>query len=178
MKLRSTFVSAIALLVLASLAVQARADKADVYFGYSRVGANMYAVYTPPMNGWQATVHIKPMPFVGVEGDFSHYSQDVPGFSQQVTLVMAGPRVTVHAAGISVFAHGLAGLVHQHGTIPFLPSVGYDATSYALGAGADLPLVFGLKARISGDYLGNTKAPPSSYSPSHYRFGIGLAYHF
>jgi len=156
----------------------AKGTKADVYFGYSRVGANLYGPYTSGMNGWQFAMHIKPMPFVGIEGDVSRYTQNPLGLSQQVTLVMFGPRVTVHAAGLSLFAHGLAGLAHESATIPFLPTTSYNATSYAFGGGADVPLFLGFKLRITGDYLGNSKAPPSSYSPSHYRAGVGVAYHF
>jgi hypothetical protein len=136
MKLRSFAVSVVALLFSLVSAIPARgADKADVYFGYSRVGANLYAANTPAMNGWQAAAHIKPIPFIGIEGDVSHYSQNVNNYSQQVTLVMFGPRVTVHAAGFSVFAHGLGGLAHEHATLIFLPPVGYNATSYAFRRG-------------------------------------------
>jgi hypothetical protein len=157
---------------------QAKGTKADVYFGYSRTGANLYAVYTPGMNGWQFAAHVQPFPFVGIEGDVSHYGQTVNGFSQHITLVMFGPRVTVHAAGFSVFAHGLGGIAHQNGTVTTYPGTGYDAASYALGGGADIPVFLGLKLRATGDYLGNSQAPPGSYSPSYYRFGVGVAYHF
>jgi hypothetical protein len=157
----------------------AKGVKADVYFGYSRVGANLYQPNTPGINGWQFAAHIKPMPFAGIEGDVSHFSQTLSGASQQVTLYMFGPRVTVHAAGVSLFAHGLAGIAHDHATVTIYPPVGYDAVSYALGGGADLPLFLGLKLRGTADYLGNSKAPSSgSPSPSHYRFGVGVAYHF
>ena len=90
---------------------------------------------------------------------------------------MFGPRVTAHAAGLSLFAHGLAGLAHDSAKGIDFPSISYNAASYALGAGADVPLLLGFKLRITGDYLGNTKAP-SSPSPSHYRVGVGVAYHF
>lgn len=181
MKLRkSASLLAILMFSLVPLGRAAHGHKqtADAYFGYSRAGANLYAPYTPGMNGWQLAVHIKPMPFIGVEGDVSRYSQSISGFSQQVTLVMGGPRVTVHAAGLSVFAHALGGLAHQYGTVTTYPSASYDAVSYALGAGADMPLFLGLKLRATGDYLGNSKAPSASYSPAHYRFGVGVAYHF
>lgn len=178
MRLRSFSLSLVAVVLFVTAASQARADKGDIYFGYSRAGANLYAVYTPAMNGWQAAAHVKLIPFLGVEGDVSRYSQTVNGYSQQVTLAMFGPRLTVRAAGVSLFAHGLAGVAHQHATIPFLPSVGYNATSYALGGGADLPLWGRIKARVSADFLGNSDAPDSSYSPEHYRFGLGVAYHF
>ncbi len=159
---------------------QARAaDKADAYFGYSRVGANLYAPNTSGMNGWQAAAHVKLMPFVGLEGDVSRYSQSQSGFSEQVTLAMFGPRVTVHAAGFSVFAHGLAGLAHENATVTTFPSTSYNAASYALGAGADLPIFLWLKLRVTGDYLGNTNAPSAgSAAPEHYRIGAGVAFHF
>lgn len=159
MTLRRSRLILLALLLSLAPAVHAKGTKADVYFGYSRVGGNLYAANTPGMNGWQFAMQIQPIPFVGVEGDVSRYGQTVTGFSQHVTLVMFGPRVTVHAAGLSVFAHGLAGIAHQSGTVTIYPSTSYDATSYALGGGADVPLVLGFKFRVTGDYLGNSKAP-------------------
>ncbi|MGO8935512.1 MAG: outer membrane beta-barrel protein [Terracidiphilus sp.] len=180
MKLRILAVSLAALLLLLVPSSPAWAgSKADVYFGYSRVGANLYAPNTSGMNGWQAAAHIKPIPFVGIEGDVSRYSQNPAGLAENVTLVMFGPRVTVHAAGFSVFAHGLAGLAHESATVTTFPSTSYNAASYALGAGADLPLFLGFKLRATGDYLGNSNAPSSgSQAPAHYRFGVGVAYHF
>ena len=178
MKMRGYGVLFVTLLISFVSPAQKKSDKADVYFGYSRVGANLYDVYTPGMNGWQLAAHIKPTRFVGVEGDVSHYSQNLSGFTQQVTLVMFGPRVTVGAKGFSVFGHGLGGIAHQNGTVTIYPSIGYDSTSYALGGGAEMPLSHGFKLRISGDYLGNSKAPTSDYSPSHFRTGVGISYHF
>jgi len=177
MRLSSFAVPVAALLFSLVSAARAAAPKTDVYFGYSRVGANLYEPNTTGMNGWQFAMHVKPMPFVGIEGDVSRYTQSPLGFSQQATLVMFGPRVTAHAAGLSLFAHGLAGFTHESATGIDFPSISYNAASYALGAGADVPLLLGFKLRITGDYLGNSKAP-SSPSPSHYRVGVGVAYHF
>lgn len=182
MKLRNLSVLLAMLFFAFAFASQARADKGDIYFGYSRVGANMYAANTSGMNGWQAAAHVKFLPFIGAEGDVSHYSQSSGGFSQNVTLFMFGPRVTAHALGFSVFAHGLGGFVHEHASLTPFPSVGYNAASYAFGGGVDVPLLLGLKARVTGDYLGNSKAPSAAdsggHGPSHYRIGVGLAYHF
>ena len=177
MKLRSLAVFLAALLFSAVSVAHAKGAKTDVYFGYSRAGANMYQPNAPGMNGWQFAMHVKPMPFVGIEGDVSRYTQTVGGSSQQATLVMFGPRVTAHAVGLSLFAHGLAGFAHDSATVTTFPSISYNAASYALGAGVDVPLLLGFKLRITGDYLGNSNAP-SSPSPSHYRVGVGVAYHF
>ena len=180
MKLRNLPVSVLAALLIFAFAPRAEAaDRGDFYFGYSRVGANLYDVYTSGMNGWQAAAHIKPFPFVGFEADLSRYTQNENGSSQQVLLAMFGPRVTVHAAGFGIFVHGLGGIAHQNATVTTYGGTGYNAASYAFGAGVDIPLVLkGLKARATADYLGNGDAPPSSYSPSPYRFGVGIAYHF
>jgi hypothetical protein len=168
-----------ALLFSLAPVAQAKSPKADAYFGYSRVGANLYSPYTSGMNGWQFAAHVKPMPFLGIEGDLSHYGANVGAGTQHATLIMFGPRVTVHGAGFSVFAHGLAGNAHfSSNAVAGLSGISYDAVSYALGAGADIPVFLSLKLRVTGDYLGNTDAPPSSYSPSHYRIGVGAAWHF
>src|SRR5579862_6490542 len=108
-------------------------DKADAYFGYSRVGANLYGPYTPGMNGWQAAIHFKPMPFLGFEGDFSRYGANVGAGSQHATLVMVGPRVTAHALRFSLFAHGLGGLSHVSSTAVFGTAISSNSVSYALG---------------------------------------------
>jgi hypothetical protein len=181
MRLRIFAVSLAAFLFLLVPAAQARAAaKADAYFGYSRVGANLYSPYTPGMNGWELGLHVKPIPFLGVEGDVTRYSAKVGAGSQEATLVMVGPRVTVGVGGFSVFAHGLAGVAHfSTSAVAFLPTLTYNATSYALGGGADVPLFLGFKLRATGDYLGNTDAPSTGAPPpSHYRFGVGVAYHF
>ena len=172
---RFTLLLAVLLLSLAP-AAHARNAKTDVYFGYSRVGANLYSPNTPGMNGWQLAMHVKPLPFVGVEGDVSRYGANAGAGSQHATLVMFGPRVTVGTFGISVFAHVLGGFDHfSSNAVSTLPSISYTGTSYALGGGADIPIFLGLKLRATGDYLGNNNAPPGA---SHYRIGVGVAYHF
>ncbi len=169
--------------LLFSLAPAARAKtSADAYFGYSRAGQGLYAVNTPGMNGWQFAMHVKPMPFVGIEGDVSRYSLNNEGFTQHVTLVMFGPRVTAHAVGLSVFAHGLFGIAHQTGQLTTFPSMSYNGASYALGGGGDIPMLLGFKLRMTGDYLGNSKTPTSGFAsgrgPHRFRAGVGIAYHF
>ncbi len=168
-----------AMLFLLAPAAHAAGAETDVYFGYSRVGANLYSPNTPGMNGWQLAMHVRPIPFVGIEGDVSRYGANVGAGSQHATLVMFGPRVTVGALGISVFAHALGGIDHfSSNVVSGFPAASYTATSYALGGGADFPLLLpGLKLRVTGDYLGNSNAP-SAPSPSHYRIGFGVAYHF
>lgn len=160
-----------------SFAIPAHArDKTDIYLGYSRAGADLFSPNTPGMNGWQLAMHVKPIPFVGIEGDLSRYGANVGAGSQHATLVMFGPRVTVGALGFSVFAHALGGFDHfSSNAVSGSPSVSSTGTSYALGGGMDIPVFLGLKVRVTGDYLGDNDAP---VGPSHYRAGVGVAYHF
>lgn len=167
---RFSFPLAILLLLLGSSAAHAR-DKSDVYFGYSRAGANLFSPNTPGMNGWQLAMHVKPMPFLGFEGDVSRYGANVTPGSQHATLLMFGPRVTAGTLGVSFFAHVLGGFDHFSSNA----AGSSTGTSYALGGGADFPLFLGLKIRATGDYLGNNNAPPGA---SHFRIGFGVAYHF
>ena len=167
------------LIISLSPVAQAKQVKADAYLGYSHVGANLYGPYTPGMNGWQFALQVRPIPFVGVEGDLSHYSANAGAGGQHVTLIMFGPRVTLHALGFSVFAHALGGLGHLSANeVPGFPTSSTNSASYAFGGGGDVPLFLGLKLRATGDYLGNSNAPSSQYSPSHYRIGVGVAYDF
>ena len=185
--------AAILALLMSSIALVAEArgaHKADVYFGYSRVGAGLYAENSGGMNGWQAAAHVKFFPFVGFEGDVSHFSQSSyvaqnsysPSLrtTLQAWLVMFGPRVTVSARGFSIYGHGLGGFVHQNANDVTFPPPGYYAASYAIGGGFDIPVFRGLKFRVTGDYLGNSELPSGHYEPgpSHQRIGAGVAYHF
>jgi hypothetical protein len=179
-RLRILAASIAAFLLLLIPSAQARAaGKGDAYFGYSRVGANLYAANTSGMNGWQGSLHVKAISIFGVEGDISHYSQSPAGLSEHVTNVMFGPRATLGFAGFSVFAHALAGVAYESATVTTFPSTSYSAASLAVGGGADFPLFLGFKVRATGDYLANSKAPSSgSAAPEHYRIGVGIAYHF
>ena len=183
MKRRNVAAWLAAFLFLSAFAAQSKAaDKGDVYFGFSYVGADMYGAGTDPMKGWQAAAHIKLLPLLGVEGDVAHYSQGQMGSSEHVTTVMFGPRLTAPAGALRFFVHGLGGLARQNATFTTYPYVDYSAFSYAVGGGVDIPVFRGLKFRATGDYLGNSKAPTAADccgpAPDHLRIGAGLAYHF
>ncbi len=174
----STLFLATSLLLLAS-ATAAWSDSGDVAFGYSRAGANLYAPNTPGMNGWQLAAQVRTFPFVGFEGDLSHYGATVGAGTQNATLYMFGPRLTVGTMGYSVFVHALGGIAHvTSNPVAGFPASSSNTISYALGGGVDLPLYHLLKFRISGDDLGDGNEPSSPYSPSHFRIGVGLALHF
>ena len=187
MKLRRRTGPVVATLLMFVFAVPAwskarRKDRGDVYLGFSYVGANLYNDGSSRMKGWQAAAHFRLLPLLGVEGDFAHYSTSDSVFSEQVTTVMFGPRITAPAGALSFFAHGLTGLAHQNANLTTYPYVDYDAVSYAFGGGVDIPVFRGWKFRATADYLGNSKAPTAAdlggLAPSHLRIGAGVAYHF
>ena len=98
MKQRILAASLAASLLLLVPAVQARAaSKADAYFGYSRVGANLYAPNTSGMNGWQAAFQSSRFGLSEWKATFRNTAR-IPRASPRASrTVMFGPRVTVHA---------------------------------------------------------------------------------
>jgi hypothetical protein len=155
--------------------------KGDAYLGYSRAGQSLYGPNNPGMNGLQFALQVRPTRFVGVEGEVSHYSLEAGAGGQQVTLIMFGPRATVRAAGVDFFAHVLGGLgLESDNEVYGFGTSQSHFGSYAFGGGADVPMVSGFKLRVTGDYLDSTITPTSGSdeTPSRYRVGVGVAYHF
>ena len=97
------------LLVASAPRARALGPKGDVFFGYSRTGSNTFYPNVGGLNGWEATGHLHMRPFLGVEGDVAHYGLGADSSVPRTTTVLLGPRVTVGAARIKLFAHGSAG---------------------------------------------------------------------
>lgn len=146
----------------------------DAYLGYSRVGANAFYPNVSGLNGWQATVHGKVKPFLGVEGDVARYGLGAASVVPKTTTVMVGPRVTVGAAGVHVFVHGLGGLEHSANSGGL--SISGSSFAYALGGGVDMRIAPFFAWRVSGDYLCAPTLSPGS--GTHGRFGTGLVFRF
>jgi len=175
----SAFLSAIGVLALFVLPAVSHAiipfvPKADVYVGYSRLGSDAFYSDTSGLNGWQGALNVKVMPFVGIEGDVSQFGLGTSSDKVRTTTYLFGPRVTVGALGVRVFAHGLVG--GEHSSSSGNASVDGSSYTYALGGGVDLPLVPLFSWRITGDYL---EAPNlTTENGNHYRFGTGLVFRF
>lgn len=162
-------------ITLLALPLQARAagPGGDVYFGYSRLGANVFHANTPGLNGWQAEGHIKLAPFVGIDGDVAHYGLGAASSLPHTTTAMVGPRVTVGAAGVHVYGHALLGGQHSSNSGNI-----FSATSLtvAAGGGADFGLLPFFAWRINIDYIDAPTQTPST--ANHYRWGTGLVFRF
>ncbi len=165
---------AVSLLFLAlPCAARAAGPGADVYFGYSRLGANAFHANTPALNGWQASGQVKFIPFVGVDLDVAHYGLGAAATLPHSTTVMIGPRVTVGIPGVHVFGHALFGAEHSSNSGGIISST---AITVDAGAGADFSILPLLSWRVSADYIGAPTQSPGT--ADHYRFGTGLALHF
>lgn len=163
-------------LLVAALPVAARAagPNGEVYFGYSRLGANTFYANTPGLNGWEGEGDVKLMPFVGADVDVAHYGLGAASSVPHTTTVLFGPRVTVGAAGVHLFVHGLVGWEHS-ATSGGSPAVSGGALAVDGGGGVDFRIAPFFAWRVSLDYLG---APTQSGGGGHDRFGTGLEFRF
>jgi len=156
-----------------ALPTAARAAGPDVYFGYSRLGSNVFRANVPALNGWQAEANFSFVPLIGIDGDVAHYGLGAASTLPHTTTYMIGPRLTVGAHGIHVYGHGLFGGEHSSNSGGLFSS---NAFTVAAGGGVDYHLISVLAARFNIDYIDAPTVTPST--ASHYRWGIGLAARF
>jgi len=163
---------ALALLLSFSPAAYALGPKADVSFGYSRLGNNVFSSGAGGLNGWEGSLNVKVKRFVGIEGDVAQYGMGAAAATPHTTVVMFGPRVTVGTLGFHVFVHALGGMDHSSN------STGLSQSDMAvgLGGGGDLRIFPFFAIRVSADYLGTpTQVQTNS---AHERVSAGLAFRF
>jgi hypothetical protein len=87
---------------------------------------------------------------------------------------MVGPRVTVKALRIGVFAHGLVG--GEHSANSGDTSFSENTLAYAFGAGVDLPLLPCFAWRVGADRISALTVSPSG--GNKYRINTGLVLRF
>lgn len=162
------------LLIFLPAAARAAGPGGDLYFGYSRLGSNMFYPNVGGLNGWEAAGHVHFIPFVGAELDVSHYGSGGASSIPHSTTVLVGPRVTVGAAGVHVFAHGMAGWEHSASGAP--TNIDAGALTVAVGGGIDFRLMPFFAWRVNGDYIDAPTLSPGT--SSHSRFGTGLVFRF
>jgi len=158
--------------MLVASCAHALGPKADVSFGYSRLGNNVFSSGTGSLNGWEGALNVKVKPLLGIEGDVAQYGIGAPATTPHTTVVMFGPRVTVGTLGFHVFVHGLAGVDHDSN------STGLSQSDLAvgLGGGADVRIFPFFAIRGQVDYL---TTPTFSHADSqHERVTAGLVFRF
>jgi hypothetical protein len=171
--LRQLFLS-ISVGFLATSAVAQSLHNSDAYFGYSRLGTDTFYPNIGGLNGWNAAVHIHMKPFLGAEGDVGHWGMGADASVPRTTTYLFGPRVTLKAAGIALFAHGLIGGEHSANSGSL--SINGGAFAYAVGGGVDLPLLPFFAWRVGADRITAPSLSPSD--AQKYRLNTGLVLRF
>jgi opacity protein-like surface antigen len=173
---------AVLILFACTALASAQVPKGNAFFGYSYASADLNSNDRSNLNGWEASLEGKFLPFIGIVADFSgHYGTN--NFPSSATTFhvdgreynfLFGPRVSVSVGKIRPFAHALLGAGHVSAS-----GQGYSASdtafSTALGGGIDYHLFPALAWRFQGDYLqtrffGNTQ--------NNARFSTGIVLNF
>jgi hypothetical protein len=200
-----TWLISLAALVLFAGDVWAQIPKGDIFFGYSYARAPVSVPFFNPdtfgirdngsanLNGWNASVAVKALPFLRVVADASgHYgTQDVtdlcgfiniPCHSTPDTLrasmynFLFGPRLAVTVGRFTPFAHALFGVGHisEHTNAALFSDT---ATGFAdaLGGGIDYRLMGPLGWRAQADVVEDRFFHNRQ---DNFRFSTGVALHF
>jgi hypothetical protein len=153
--------------------VSAQLRNHDAFVGYSRTGSETFYPNVGGLNGWEVALHIHLHPFLGVEGDVAHYGLGASASVPQTT-VMVGPRVSVKALGVNLFAHGLVGGEHSANSAGARVSGG--TLAYAIGGGVDLPVLPFFAWRFGADRISAPTISPDS--SNKFRVNTGLVFRF
>jgi hypothetical protein len=158
---------ACAVFLFAGLASAQIPTSGNVFFGYSYYDTNSLTGLNNrnSLNGWEASVEGKVIPWVGIVADFSrHYgSENFPNpagtcaigvtcttnVSDNVQTFLFGPRVSMSVGKFRPFAQALFGGAHFGSN-----GAGSDTSfSTALGGGLDYKIIRPIAWRFQGDYL-------------------------
>jgi hypothetical protein len=169
---------AVLLLVISEGATWAQIPtRGNAFFGYSYDRTSIVADDTSNLNGWEATLEGKFLPWIGLVVDVDgHYgSHDFSGTNADVVAhnVLFGPRVSVTYHRYRPFAEFLAGVGH----ISRSNGISDSDTSFAdgVGGGLDYRIVGPLTIRGQLDWI-NTRF--YGEGQNGVRFSTGIALHF
>ena len=148
----------------------------DAFIGYSRLGHQTFDRNAGGLNGWEGALQIHLHPFLGVEGDVAHYGLGANAAVPRSTTVLVGPRVSVKALGINLFAHGMVGGEHTANSGNAAVHISHGSFAYDVGGGVDLPILPFFAWRFSLDHI---RAPMDSPGGGRdARFNTGLVFRF
>jgi hypothetical protein len=180
-----------ALVVLTTVAC-AQIPSGNVFVGYSYMSADLVSSSRTNLNGWNASVEGKVLPFIGVVGDFSgHYGSTaigpnpactgVPGVpcpalsaSTHINNFLFGPRVSVSVGKVRPFAQALFGASHISESASLVASSD-TSFAYALGGGVDYHLIPLISWRVQADWL---QTRFFSNTQNNVRISTGVVIHF
>ncbi|HLQ00277.1 MAG TPA: outer membrane beta-barrel protein [Candidatus Limnocylindria bacterium] len=178
-------------LLLATTAHAQLPTRGDAYIGYSYFRAGSSAnnsVSSANLNGWNASVEFKLLPWIGGVADFggNYGTERVPlicptfpscpviSLSASDHTFLFGPRVSVSIGKFKPFVHGLFGGARTKGNGSGF-SISDTAFATALGGGVDYRLVRGIAWRAQAD---DVRTSFFSGTQHNFRFSTGLVLHF
>ena len=167
----------ILLVMTASAAWSQIPTRGNVFFGYSYDRTSIVSNDATNLNGWDATLEGKFLPWIGLVADVDgHYgSQSFNGTSANIAAhnALFGPRVSVQVKRFRPFAEFLVGVGH----ISRSNGISDSDTSFADGVGGGLDYrVFGpVTIRGQLDWI-NTRF--YGQGQNGVRFSTGIAVHF
>jgi hypothetical protein len=165
------------LLVTTASAASQIPTRGNVFFGYSYDRTSIVSNDATNLNGWEATLEGKLVPWIGLVADVDgHYgSQSFSGTSANIAAhnALFGPRVSVQVKRFRPFAEFLVGVGH----ISRSNGISESDTSFADGVGGGLDYrVFGpVTIRGQLDWI-NTRF--YGQGQDGVRFSTGIAVHF
>jgi len=170
----------ITILLLATASGAARAQiptKGNVFFGYSYDRTSIASNDTSNLNGWDATLEGKLLPWIGLVVDVDgHYgSHNYNGVNADIAAhnALFGPRFSVQIQRFRPFGEFLAGVGH----VSRSNGISDSDTSFVNGVGGGLDYrIFGpLTVRGELDWI-NTRF--YGQGQNGVRFSTGIALHF
>ncbi len=188
--MRRSLFTVFMLLVFAGLSTAQIPTSGNVYFGYSYYNTNLANTNRASLNGWEASVEGKVLPFIGIVADFSsqYGSQDFPAVfncpagppcgafgtvSAHVTEtnILFGPRFSMSVKKFRPFAEFEFGVGH-------LNSNGFGshtAFATAVGGGLDYRIIRPVAWRFEGDFVSTRFF---STSQNNLRLSTGIVLRF
>ena len=140
-------------LLLLSLPLDASAQLAphiSVFGGYTYVHANYTGSDTGfSLNGWDASLEVKPLPFLGFVADLGKQYGSSNGLRENQTSFLAGPQLSVPGIkGVIPYGHVMVGVIHgPNASFVYCPDIGpfpcpvpqtSNAFATAVGGGVDI----------------------------------------
>ena len=179
-------------LIALATAACAQIPSGNVFVGYSYMSADLVSGNRTNLNGWNASVEGKFLPFIGVVGDFSgHYGTAAPAAIPVCTGIIGvpcgtlsantdiysflfGPRVSMSVGKVRPFAEALLGASHLTASSSGV-SNSNTSFAYALGGGLDYHLIPLVSWRVQGDFL---QTRFFSNTQNNVRISTGIVIHF
>jgi opacity protein-like surface antigen len=188
--MRKVTVIAFTLILFAGLASAQIPTSGNIFVGYSFYSASpstldLSSVGRPNMNGWEASLEGKVLPWVGIVADLSgHYGQQnftepTPDGNVTTTVtghetdVMFGPRLSFPIGKFRPFGEAMFGVGHVNTGQGISTSDTSLAT--AVGGGLDYKIIRILALRAEADYV---QTRFFSTTQNNFRLSTGLVFRF